>query len=87
MDVRKCPLCGRGDLLQPQIRTVQCLGCGAIIDDTTGLEVTTNEKLPLQSATGAPVVELSVPAENPEPEPSPEPAAPLSEQYPEAQTL
>ena len=72
MEVRKCPVCGRGDLLQAQIRTVQCLGCGAIIDAATGLSVVTAAKSPPQSATGALVVELN-PTSPSEPEPTPAP--------------
>ena len=67
MDVRKCPVCGRGDLLQAQIRTVQCLGCGSVLDTETGLEVVTTDKATPQSASGAVVVELNT-STTPEPE-------------------
>lgn len=58
----QCVSCGRGDLLQAQIRTYQCLACGAVMDEQQNV-LPTQDKGPNVSNAGLPVTELGEPAE------------------------
>ena len=53
-----CPNCGRGDLKQELLRTIQCLSCGTITD-LQGKVIDTQDKGPNLSNGGLPVTELS----------------------------
>ena len=57
----KCASCGRADLMQAQIRTHQCLACGAITDESA-VVVVAQAPVPNLSNAGFPVKELGEPA-------------------------
>jgi len=54
----QCSNCGRSDLMQPLVRTYQCLACGATTDMATHQEVVTSPQPAQVSATGAPIIEM-----------------------------
>jgi hypothetical protein len=54
------PACNRSDLMQAQIRTYQCLACGAITNDD-GSPAVPQEPGPTLSKVGLPVTEIGVP--------------------------
>ena len=55
-----CPNCGRADLMQPDVRNYQCLGCGTISDIATVQPVPTLPEPPRVNNANQPVPELSV---------------------------
>ena len=57
-----CASCGRADLMQAQVRTYQCLACGAVTNDDLTPQTPQDEGPNLSNA-GFPVVELGEPAE------------------------
>lgn len=58
----QCAACGRGDLMQAQIRTYQCLACGSVMDEQQNV-LPTQVKGPNLSNAGLPVKELGDTAE------------------------
>ncbi len=58
----QCAACGRGDLMQAQIRTYQCLACGSVMDEQQNV-LPTQVKGPNLYNAGLPVKELGDTAE------------------------